>query len=284
MEMKEIIDKEPVEGDDSTEEKDLEVPKKDRKKLLLGIGISALVLGLVLSFSYSLFISYLTGIPEVVVPDILGLDEGDALTVLNTYKLNGIYVGEKFSDTISGNLILECLPEPGRRVKAGRSVRYVLSQGRGMVLLRDLKGLTEKQVKETMVSSSLKIDTIGGLYSAKYKQGYIVSQNPKGNEYVNFDSTVNVYISKGYPIQFELEEIPDNMAQLLIKINFKVMGEPGSRINVKIASVEDTEKLVIYNEDFYAGKNLFLELEENIGNRVEVYFNDILAKSQKVIF
>ena len=75
----------------------------------------------------------------VAVPNIIGLEEEDALATLEDQQLEGSLVGKRFSKGIPANKVLEQRPEAGLVIKIGRRVGYVLSSGSEKVYLQDIK-------------------------------------------------------------------------------------------------------------------------------------------------
>lgn len=257
-------------------------PKK-RKRWIIYFGIIA-VLGILSAFAYGIFLRYLNAIPEVKVPDVVNLTETDALVVLEEYKLSGYMVGKRYSEDISPNHVLETIPEAGRTVKVGRKVGYVLSRGEEMMFLPDLKGLNLEQAGEILQEKNFTIQQGEQFFSSEYREGIIISQDPKGGEYVTKDAAITVFTSMGYPVSINISQIEPGYDRLLVRIDMKLLDDNSKTTNVKIMSVKFDESQLLYNEDVRTGKELFFEIEEEIGARIEVYLNDVLAKARKVLF
>lgn len=258
--------------------------KKSLKKIIILFAIVA-ILGIVASFAYAMFVNYLTAIPETRVPDIVGMDEEDALTVLESQKLLGYLVGKRFSEEVSANQVLESRPEEGRKVKEGRKVGYVLSRGKEVVYLQDIKGLDLDQASIVLGEKSFVLEKAGDTFSSEYKEGIIISQDPVAGEYYEEGATVKVLVSGGFPVSINVEQVEPGYDRLLVKIDLKILeSETVKKINIKIISIRQDGSQLLYNEDVLSGKELYFELEDEIGARIEVYYNDVLAKARKVLF
>lgn len=244
-------------------------------------------IGLVSAFFYARYINYLTGIPEVQVPNVVGLDKNDAIDVLEMHKLKAIIKGEKVSKGTSSNLVLETYPESGRIVKAGRTVMFVVSKGKGQVYLSDLSGLSVTQAKELLTEKGLSLENIGGEYSVKYKEGIVIDQYPTANTYIKPDVAVKVILSKGFPVEIKVEPTKQGIDKQKVKVKIFTLGDEGEMTNIKVVvntyGLEDGREIKFY-DNIAAGKEINLEFEEPIGNSVEVYYDDVLAKIGKVLF
>ena len=258
-------------------------PKKKINKTILIIILIAII-GVVFAFLYAQAVNYLTAIPETKVPNIIGLEEEDALAVLKEYKLNGYILAKRYSEDVSNNQVIECRPEVGSKVKAGRKVGFIVSNGKEGMVLPDLKGLSPEQAESLLQDKLIKIEKTDAIYSFDFKEGVIASQDPQEGQYGTRDSVVKVYISKGYPVSINIEQIEPGLDRLMVKIDLVVSQSLNKeKTNIKILSIKNDSSQVLYNENVMPGKELYFEIEEEIGARIEVYFNNELAKTRKVI-
>ena len=267
------------------EEINKEVPPNKNNHKIVGFFALAIVVGLVFAFLYSQMINYTKAIPEIRVPNIVGLDEQDALAVLKEYKLNGNLVGKKYSEKIDMNKVIEMAPEPGSKVKIGRRINYTVSLGKEGLVLDDIRGLTLDDATNQLREKGITVKLAGQIYSPGYTDGVIASQDPDVGMFCTRDSVVKVYLSKGYPVTIKAEQIEPGKNTLMVKISLVVEDNAeNKKTNIKIVSVmEQSEPRYLYNEDIAPGKELYFEWEEPIGSKVEVYYNNQLAKSQKVV-
>ncbi|MDD5455511.1 MAG: PASTA domain-containing protein [Candidatus Margulisbacteria bacterium] len=268
--------------EDRKKEKENKPRKKINKIVLIVILIA--IIGVGFAFIYSQAVNYLTAIPETKVPNIVGLDEEDALAVLKEYKLNGYVLAKRYSEEVSNNQVIECRPEVGSHVKAGRKVGFIVSMGKEGMVLPDLKGLSLEQAESLLQDKLIKIEKTDAIYSFDYKEGVIASQDPQEGQYATRDSTVKVYISKGYPVSINIEQIEPGLDRLMVKIDLVVSQSLNKeKTNIKIISIKSDNSQILYNENVMPGKELYFEIEEELGATIEVYFNNELAKTRKVI-
>ena len=268
-----------------TDPKETSLGKKRKQKKILVLLLIVAVFGIIASFGYSMLFNYLTEIPETRVPNIVALDESDALAVLESQKLIGFLVGKRFSEDTTANQVLESTPEQGTTVKEGRKVGYVLSRGKEVVYLQDVIGLDVDQAQKLLAENAFLMEKVGEEFSSEYKEGIIISQEPKAGEYYVEGSAVKVLVSSGFPVSINVAQIEPGYDRLLVKIDLKVLESlTVKKINIKIVSIRQDGSQLLYNEDVMAGKEVYFELEDEIGARIEVYYNDVLAKAKKVLF
>ncbi len=269
---------------DDDESQEVEIKAKRPKKVILII-VFAAILGILIAFLYAQFINYLTAIPETKVPNIIGLEEKDAQETLKKAKLEGYLLTKKYSATISTNKVMKTVPEIGDKVKAGRKIGYVLSLGIEGGMAPDLGGLTlEQALQEIEGKEYYKIQEAGHVYSSGMKEGRIVSQDPLAGHYCTPDVPIKVYISEGYPIKIDFQKIEEGSNKLQVKIDLQILGNAeNKKTNVRIISIKDAQSKVLYSENVLPDKELYFELDEEIGAKIEVYFNGELAKSKEVI-
>ncbi|NLB34682.1 MAG: PASTA domain-containing protein, partial [Elusimicrobia bacterium] len=80
--------------------------------------------------------------PEVVIPDIEGMELNQALDLLAETNLSLLKVAEKYDSTIPSGSIISQTPPPGLSVRQGRAVEAVISSGGQVVFVPDLIGVS----------------------------------------------------------------------------------------------------------------------------------------------
>jgi hypothetical protein len=69
---------------------------------------------------------------------------------------------------------------------------------------------------------------------------------------------------------------------VLAKIDLKVI-DPTNKTQVKIISIRGADREVLYDEPVLPGKELYFEIEQILGSRLEIYFNNELAAAQDML-
>lgn len=264
---------------------DIPTPRRRKpnftKKTWLIIG-GIIVSGLLLGLLYSQFMFFVTGIPETKVPNVVGMEEDEAVAVLREFKLESFLIGKRFSDEVSMNRVVVTNPEIGSKVKAGRKIGYILSMGPDSGEVPDFRGKTVEEVMELLKEKPYQIQKAGEIYSSDFAEGKIVSQDPQAGAYFQENTVIRLWFSKGYPVSITLSPVGPESPKVLAKIDLKVI-DPTNKTQVKIISIRGADREVLYNELVVPGKELYFEIEQIVGSRLEIYYNNELAAAQDLL-
>lgn len=180
-------------------------PKRERKRvnpwvviviiLLLVAGISV---GVLYSLGKKLFFSEET-VPEVIVPDIVNKTLPEAFNTLKLNNLNIEVSGLEYSSAIPAGNIVSQDPISGTKVKAGRSVKVVVSKGIEFVNVPNIIGQELGNARKILESVGLKIGDIRETYSRTSPNGIVISQNPKYGSITSKNSLVAIEIARHLP-------------------------------------------------------------------------------------
>ncbi|GEM_PF-2728487 len=256
-----------------------------KKKLLITYAVIIAIIGLGCALLYSFLVNYIKAIPDVRVPNVVGLDVYDAEYVLKKYKLEPFLGGSRFSEEAQPNIILATDPEAGSIVKSGRKILYIVNSGQEKVSLHDIKGLYIEQATELLMDYNVMVTTFDEVFSSEYKEGTIISTSPNIGEYIQRNTVIEATISKGFPVSVSVHKIAEGENKALVKIALQMPAEEATKKNnIKIVTVANNRAKPLYNEKVDSGKDFSFEFEETLGNRVDVFLNDIQVKTFKVIF
>lgn len=163
--------------------------------LLLVSGISV---GVLYSLGKKLFFSEET-VPEIIVPNIVNKSLPEAFNILKLNNLNIEISGLEYSSAIPAGNIVSQDPISGTRVKAGRSVKVVVSKGIEFVNVPNIIGQELGNARKILESVGLKIGDIRETYSRTSPNGIVISQNPKYGSITSKNSLVAIEISRHLP-------------------------------------------------------------------------------------
>ncbi|MFC1617307.1 protein kinase [Candidatus Margulisiibacteriota bacterium] len=257
------------------------ISKKSQKKLIQLLANVVIAIGIIVVSltGYLTYLNYLTAIPEVEIPNVLGLEKEEAIKILNKSKLESVIAGKYYRPDIPGGYILEARPAVGRNVKQNRIIKLFVSKEVKQIAMPNLIGRTIMQSKAVLEQDDLEIEVDEEVFSYEYPKGIIVGQLPTPNTMYNIGEKVFVAISKGFPVSVEVRETEDK--KLVVEITCAVLDE---WIPQKIAIVKLSRK---HNNTLDTGiylpgqtKTQSYLFEEN--SILEVYYNDELAFSQKI--
>lgn len=160
--------------------------------LLVAIGIGA-------AWAFGLFDS----VEQVVVPEVIGLTEEDAVAAIEAVQLTVGDVERRFSEEPSGTVISQS-PEPDVSVDLGSEVTLVVSQGQELFIVPDFSGMTEAEAIEALREAGFELDTPQREFNTTVPDGIVIKTVPEAGSEAAAGTRVILYVSKGT----ELRQVP----------------------------------------------------------------------------
>ncbi len=144
----------------------------------------------------NLLIPWYVNKPETKVPNVVGMEESQAISLLSDYNLEAV-VNESVADEKfpKGTIILQ-KPEGGDIVKEGRRVYLFVSGGEPTVYVPRLRGKSVRDARLSLERVGLKLGVIEELPSSNPKNMIFDQQFAEGTPLKKGES-VNVTISSG---------------------------------------------------------------------------------------
>lgn len=174
-------------------------------KILLGlafIGVSGWLL-------FNLYTSAL-GIGEhgdATVPDLNGKNVREAKQLLEKQGLTFYVSRSEYHEKIAKDYIISQDPDAGMRVKKGRSVQVVVSNGPHMTQVPDLKGLDLREATLQLGNGRLKSGNIQFVTHPVAKRNVVVDQFPVRGKDVQYNSPVDITVSSGPPPEMTMPRL-----------------------------------------------------------------------------
>ncbi len=138
------------------------------------------------------------GPDAVPVPDIVGLQQADAESVVTTAGLAVGNISFQVSTLVpEGEVLSQSIP-PGTQVIPGTSLNFVVSIG-APVTVPDVRGLSEADAGTTLVDARLVVGNVTTQEDLNVPAGAVISQNPAGGAVVDPGTAVDLVISLGPP-------------------------------------------------------------------------------------
>jgi serine/threonine-protein kinase len=175
--------------------------KKLSKKQKIIIGSIAGVFALLI-IGAIIFNAFMT-VPEVEVPDVIGLSYDEAVKIIEEAGLEVVKQTENNSE-VEKDYIISQTPKAEKVVKEGSEVTLVVSLGTEKVNVPDIIGMTEADGKEALDEANLKVKTVRE-YNNEYEAGIIYDVSPAVDTELDVNTEVTIYISEGSNIV----EVPD---------------------------------------------------------------------------
>lgn len=145
----------------------------------------------------------LTGIvrerKEQIVPPLTGKPVAAALDMVSPLNLALRKEGTEFNSSVPVGAILRQTPPAGTKVREGKVIRVVVSQGGETMFVPNLSGLPLRNAEMLLRQGQLLLGEVTESYSLRMEKGMVLSQEPKAESSVERNSIVNVLISGGAP-------------------------------------------------------------------------------------
>jgi len=145
-------------------------------------------------------------VDKLVVPKIIGLDKGEAKTLVEAKDLIFTEIGEENSEKPKGT-VLACYPEEGTEIKPKGEVRVRVSKGLESFSVSYVKGLDKISAKAIIEQDGLVLGNVTEEFSDSAAIGIVISQDPSPESLVKKGDRVNLVISKGAKVT--LTVVPD---------------------------------------------------------------------------
>lgn len=163
------------------------------RKGLISLGIAVVV---ILLFDLLIFPWYVSS-EEVVVPNVIGLHETDAIKTLENAGFDPLISDTSFAENFKKDYIFLQKPEPGKIVKEGRTVYLFISGGEQIVNVPVLKGKSIVDAKFALERVGLKMGKINEVVS-NYPKDMIFDQQYVEGTPLKKGQSVSVSVSAGF--------------------------------------------------------------------------------------
>jgi eukaryotic-like serine/threonine-protein kinase len=147
-----------------------------------------------------------TGAPKTAVPDVTGMNYGDAVQALNDANLNASK-NEVFSPKPVGQVVDQD-PAAGENVVEGTEVVLDVSKGTKQVQVPNVVGMPEADARATLDQAGFEV-TSTSAPSDTTPEGNVSDQNPDGGTQAAKGSTVSITVSSGP----STTTVPDEVGQ-----------------------------------------------------------------------
>ncbi|RJX19167.1 MAG: serine/threonine-protein kinase [Ammonifex sp.] len=135
-------------------------------------------------------------VPEVVVPDVQGLNVGMAQQTLTKHGLRS-QVQEINSASVEKGKVYRQDIEAGNRVKRGRLVTLLVSLGPQMSTVPDVRDRLLQDAEMILVNEGFLVGVRKDVFSNKVPSGLVSDQDPVPGVMRPKDSPVTLFVSKG---------------------------------------------------------------------------------------
>lgn len=171
------------------------------------------------------------------VPNITGKSIAGALELLAPFNLAIMKEGSEFNSQVPIASILRQSPPAGTRVREGKAIRVVVSQGGETVFAPAVAGLPLRNAEMLLRQGQLTLGEVTESYSLRLEKGLVMTQDPVSESSVERNSLVNVVVSAGTPPE-EIVLMPD-----FLRKNLAEASKWASEVSVPLAITKDAGSL-----------------------------------------
>jgi beta-lactam-binding protein with PASTA domain len=175
--------------------------KKQRwfRRPLFLVPISALLFLVVFYFLLNDVVMplYVKSGATATVPNVVGMGQNVAMQVLKNAKYEPVQYELRFDDKAAEGTIIRQTPEAGEQTKPGRKVFLIISGGKEMAIVPDLRGKSLRDAKIALLKDNLYIGTTNYSFSDSTPNGIVFSQYPAPGIKISASTKVNITVSQG---------------------------------------------------------------------------------------
>lgn len=149
-------------------------------------------------------------VDAVVMPNVVGVNR-DVVTVPAIVSLPFETAREKlfkagllteirnreYDDSIPEESIVNQFPEASSRVKKGRKIAVVISKGKEIGVIPDVRNISERQARILLKKAGFTIGNVRKIYSEERLADVVIDAFPKSGTTTSREIEVELYLSKG---------------------------------------------------------------------------------------
>lgn len=134
---------------------------------------------------------------EVVVPDFRGRPLPEVQALASQLRLQVVVGGQQYSDRYPQNTVADQDPPPGHRVREGRWITVITSQGAELVVVPDVTRRTLTEATLLLEQARLRVGTVQEDFDDQAPRGTVVSQEPAPGSSLPRGTEVRLVVSRG---------------------------------------------------------------------------------------
>jgi hypothetical protein len=265
-------------------------PKREKKKKegwhpLYSCLMPIVAMLIILAVTIFAFIFWVRTIPhnDTTIPDLIGASESDARTALVNMQLNVVTdPATVYSDEIGEGKVIRTIPTAGKVVKAGRTVRMIISSGSGMTEVPELTELTEYDARKRLTEAGLRTGNETYATHPRIEGDRVISVKPKEGTRARRGSTVDLLISSGKESFETLSPPPaigaDDLHTTTIVFTVPMEVDTG-QLEIRVEDKDGNHN--VYKKDHTGGEEITETVQGNGPSKASVFFNDKLEFTRK---
>lgn len=136
------------------------------------------------------------GVELIVVPDLVGMEENEAIAALREQDFELEAVQREHSANTTEGTIVRQIPDPGAKVSRSTGVVLIVSRGPELVKIPSMIGKTASEAKQLLSRAGLRVK-ITEEYNNFKASGIVLSHSPQAGALVESGATVTLVLSMG---------------------------------------------------------------------------------------
>jgi serine/threonine-protein kinase len=241
------------------------------------IELAGIIVFLVVAYHALLWYWAWTEPKEVAIPQVVAMNEEEALRVLDAAGLRPEVTNRKASEEKPDGAVLSAEPPPGRQVKVGRKVRLVVSSGSRWAIVPDVREMSVDQARAQVTKASLAVGKQLARFHESVPVGYVIAQDPEPKRKLPRGSEVNLVVSKGPAPTAEPVEEARKPAVRTTRVEYEI--PPGASLQeVRIVVQDRRGERTVYRSFHRPGETVSEQVTgEGPDAVVRVYVSGVVA-------
>ena len=216
---------------------------------------------------------------NVTVPAVIGLPVAQAQDRLQQAGLDyEVQKESQPSETVPEGAVLSISPTEGRSVKAGRTIKILLSAGSAYVTVPVVHSQPKDAVHALLAKVELSVSSEDYANNASIPTDCVIDVTPKSGSRVARNSSVKLIISKGPQID---ASTGDSQQLHTDTLTVDVPTDASAAAELRIEVTDDNGTRVVYRQTHEPGDVFVFTVEGHGQSTADLYFGDNNFLSQK---
>ena len=212
----------------------------------------SIIIGAILLFAITIFatvlILNLTAKKDVLLPDLVGKEQSQAIYEVEQLNLNVLVGEEQYSKDVPEGCVISQEPpyQESYNIKEGDTITIIVSKGRNLVTVPKVVGKTEEEAVTALEEIGLivSITDEDRVFNKKVEAGYVIEQSIKEKEEIDAGETITLKVSKG----IEMTTVPDLNGKTEEEAK-NLAKEAGLKVKVEVGTDESKADGVVIFQD-----------------------------------
>src|SRR3972149_4070085 len=170
---------------------------------------------------------------ESVVPNLTGLTQEEAETILKDKGLGLRVIGEEYDLKRPAGTIIYQMPDSASKVKRGRKIKVVLSKGGEKATVPQLKGMTYGQAELALANRGLKIGNPVYVSVDSLHRDEVIASFPSAGTVVPLGMEIRVVVNQEQTDTLEIVKVPKFKGDNIRDVNSKI-----EKLGLKLGKIE----------------------------------------------